>query len=224
MQICFVTGGNINDYGEKYAPVRADITCFTFSALGNVSYERELKGETNLFEDVAILSKEGKNIVISGCYTSARGVKRKSVVVAEKGRILGVADSLHRIDGQDFRPGASAKIYDTQVGKLGVVVAEDLYFPRVFETLSSGGAELIICIFEELNETLEQTILRANAFLYGLPICMCAYGYALGADIGGRLRFSSPCSPCAFECPREQEYHLVEIRRRGLSIRKKKEF
>ncbi len=221
MRICFVTGGSLNDYAEKYAGARADVVCFAFSALGEVSYERELKGETNLFEDVALLSKEGRNVVVCGCYTDARGIRRKSVVVAERGRILGVSDMVNRIDGGEYRCGAGMKIYETSVGKIGVVVAEDLYFPQVVETLSVCGAEVILCVFEELNEQLEQTLMRADAFTYGVPVCVCSYGYAQAADIAGKVRFSTPKSPCIYDFEREQEYHVVETRRRGF-VRKKK--
>ena len=223
MRICFVTGGSLNEFAEKYAGT-ADVVCCSFQSLGQVSYERELKGETSLFEDVALLSKEGQNVVVCGCYTDARGIRRKSVVVAEKGRILGVSDQAHRIDGGEYRSGAGIKIYDTGVGKLGVVVAEDLYFPQVIQTLSVCGAEVVLCVFEEQNESLEQTLMRAQAFFFGLPVCVCAFGYAQAADISGRLCFSSPKSPCIFDLKREQEYHLVETRQRGFSRRKKNGF
>lgn len=223
MRICFVSEGDLNGYGEKYIGLTCDVVCFSFSAIGEVSYERELKGETALFEDVALLSKEGKNIVVCGCYTDARGIQRKSVVVAERGRILGVSDMVYRMDSSSFRPGAGIKIYDTRVGKLGIIVAEDLYFPQVLQTLSVCGADLAICIFEELNESVEQTIIRAGAFLYGIPVCLCSYGYAQAADVSGHLCFSSPRSPCAFDLEREQEYHLVEVRQRGFLRRKKSE-
>ena len=96
MRICFVTDGGLNDFAETITAA-ADVVCFSFQALGKVSYERELKGETNLFEDVALLSKMQKNVVVCGCYTDARGIRRKSVVVAERGRILGVSDMVNRI-------------------------------------------------------------------------------------------------------------------------------
>ncbi len=224
MRICFVTGGSLGDFAEQYTGVRSDIAAFTFSALGNVSYERELKGETSLFEDVALLSKEQKNVVVCGCYTNARGVRRKSVVVAERGRILGVSDMANRIDAGEFRSGAGLKIYDTGVGQLGVVVGEDLYFPRVAETLSVCGAELALCIYDELNESLEHTLARAFAFTYGVPFCVCAYGYAFAADVAGKLRFASSRSPCVFDFEREQEFHVVETRQRGLYLRKKSGF
>ena len=166
MRICFVSDGDLNDYAENYSNTSADVVCFSFQALGQVNYERELRGETNLFEDAALLSKEGKNVVVCGCYTDARGVRRKSVVVAERGRILGVSDMVNRIDGGEYRCGAGIKIFDTKAGKLGVVVAEDLYFPQVLQTLSVCGADVALCIFEEPNETLEQTLIRAGAYFY----------------------------------------------------------
>ncbi len=200
--------------------MRADVLLFAFQALGEVSYERELRGETSLFEDVALLSKEMQNVVMAGCYTDARGMRRKSVVVAEKGRILGVSDMVNRIDSGEYRCGAGIKIFDTSAGRLGVIVAEDLYFPRVAETLSVCGAELSVCLFEQLEGSLEQTLMRAYAYLYGVPVCVCAYGYAQIADIGGKLRFGSPKNGCVCELEREQEYHLVETRQRGFFRRR----
>ena len=224
MRICFVTKGTLSEFSDAFEGDAPEVVCFGFQAIGKVSYERELKGETSLFEDVALLSKEQKNVVVCGCYTDARGVRRKSVVVAERGRIAGVTDMVNRLDGEEFRSGAGIKIFDTGAGKLGIVVAEDLYFPQVIETLSVCGAEVALCIFEELSESLEQTLMRAQAFLYGIPVCICAFGYAEAADIGGKLSFSSPQSPCFYDLSREQEYHLIETRRRGFYKKKKGTF
>lgn len=220
MRICFVTSGSLSDFkGER----ETDVVVFPFHALGEVSFERELKGETGLFEDVAILSKTGKNVVVCGCYTNARGIRRKSAVVAERGRILGVADMVNRIDGSDFRSGAGIRIFDTLAGRLGIVVAEDLYFPQVLETLSVCGADVAISVFEELNEELELTLIRAGAFFYGIPVCCCAYGYAQVADTAGKLRFSSPRSPAVYNLEREREFHVVETRKR-LFLKRRTEY
>ena len=224
MRICFVTAGTIDDYYRAAPESGADLILFSFQAIGEVSYERELKGETSLFEDVAVLSREEKAVVMCGCYTNARGMRRKSVVVAEKGKILGVSDMVNRLDAGEYRCGAGIKIFDTGAGKLGIIVAEDLYFPRVAETLSVCGAELALCIFEELDGSLEQTLMRAQSFFYGVPLCVCAYGFGQASDIGGKLRFSSPQNYCVYEFEREQEYHLVETRVRGFYRRKKTGF
>jgi len=107
---------------------------------------------------------------------------------------------------------------------IGIIVAEDLYFPQVLQTLSVCGAEIALCIFEELNETLEQTLMRASAYYYGIPVSVCACGYAQASDIAGKVCFASPQSPCFYDFEREQEYHLVEIRQRGITRRKRSGF
>ena len=222
MRVCFVTGGSFAEYAERAG--EADVVICGFQSLGEVSYERELKGETGHFEDVAIFSREHKCAVFAGCFTDARGVRRKSVVAADRGRVLGVSDMINRIDGGEYSAGAGVKIYDTAAGKIGVAVAEDLYFPRVLETLSLCGAELAVCVYEQFSDTLEQTLARAHAFFCGIPVLLCGYGCAFAADVSGKLRFSSPQSPCYFELEREQEYHLVETRRRGFFKTKRREF
>lgn len=220
MRICFVTKGGLDAVGEEAG---ADIVCYPLSALGEVSYERELKGETSLFEAVAMRSKMLRCTVVGGCYTDARGIRRKSAVVAERGRLLGVSDLVNRIDGSAFGAGAGVKVYETAAGRLGVVVGEDLYFPKVIETLSLSGADAVLCLFEELSEGLELTLIRAHAFFYGLPVALCAFGYAAVADPEGRLYFASPAPVGRVTLPKEREYRLIETRRR-LTLRKKREF
>lgn len=220
MRICFVTKGGLDAVGEEAG---ADIVCYPLSALGEVSYERELKGETSLFEAVAMRSKALRCTVVGGCYTDARGIRRKSAVVAERGRLLGVSDLVNRIDGSAFGAGAGVKVYETAAGRLGVVVGEDLYFPKVMETLSLSGADAVLCLFEELSEGLELTLIRAHAFFYGLPVALCAFGYAAVADPEGRLFFASPAPVGRVTLPKEREYRLIETRRR-LTLRKKREF
>lgn len=220
MRICFVTKGGLDAVGEEAG---ADIVCYPLSALGEVSYECELKGETSLFETVAMRSKMLRCTVVGGCYTDARGIRRKSAVVAERGRLLGVSDLVNRIDGSAFGAGAGVKVYETAAGRLGVVVGEDLYFPKVMETLSLSGADAVLCLFEELSEGLELTLIRAHAFFYGLPVALCAFGYAAVADPEGRLFFASPAPVGRVTLPKEREYRLIETRRR-LTLRKKREF
>ena len=133
MRICFVSRGSLNSFWDTYGGSDADIVFFGFQGIGEVSYEKELRGETGYFEDAAILSKENHNVVVCGCVTDTRGVKRKSAVVAENGRLLGVSDMLNAIDGE-YKSGAGLRVYETKVGRLGIAVAEDLYFPEILRT------------------------------------------------------------------------------------------
>ena len=211
MRIVFVSQGSLQAFGEGDFYEDADVVLFGFNGVGCVNYEKELKGESNFFEEGAKLSKRHKNLVIFGCVTDIRGLKRKSVVVAENGRLLGVSDMLHAIDGE-CTAGANVKAYETKAGKMGVVVARDLYFPETMKTLALCGCEWIVCPFDKRISGLDRSYISVYAHVYGLPILLCGDNFSMIASPKGELVFSSPLSPVAVDYAERREYHLVETR------------
>ncbi len=209
MRVCFISGSEVRKYQGKE---EAELYIFGFNGIGEVTYEKELKGESDEFERVALLSKKQKNIVVSGCATNSRGIKRKSAVVAEKGKILGVSDMLH-VTEKGWSGGAELRVYETEQGKMGVIVAEDLYFPETLKSLTDCGCRFLVCAFGACSGSLPSVLLRAYAFLYGVPIYFCGEGYCMLATPDGALAFASPSSPVCVAYTLEREYHLVETRR-----------
>lgn len=214
MEIGFISKGTLRDFLKLEEENRTELLLFGFEGMGEVCYEKELKGETKHFEDAALLSKKRKSVVVCGCVTDTRGHKRKSAVVAEHGRILGVSDMMNVVDGV-AGCGAALRVYDTSLGKMGVAVAEDLNFPDVIQSLAVCGSDFIVCPFGGVQDSLQSVLLRANAYCYGVPILFCAEGYAMLADVTGRIYFSSPHSPVYIDFQNRREYHLIETRRRG---------
>lgn len=214
MRICFVGRGSVSQFRENYKGEKADVFLFGFNGLGEVSYEKELKGETSFFEETALLSKESKSAVVCGCVTDTRGHKRKSALVAENGRLSGVSDLLYVTDGE-CSSGASLRVYDTKVGKMGVIVAEDLYFPDVVKNLAACGSDFIVCPFPKIVNGIVSVLIRAYAYCYGVPILLCGEGYALSADGTGELSFATPQSPAYSDFEKVKEYHLIQLRKRG---------
>lgn len=215
MRIGFLTDGKLSAF-EKSNPVKkADLYCFAFGSIGEVNYEKEVKGESFEMEDVALFSRNFNCTAVAGCYTDTRGIKRKSAVVADRGKILGVSDMTSGFDGDKYKCGSGIRVYETSVGKVGVLVGQDVYFSELVKCLTQCGSEVVVCVYEHLGENLEQILLRADAFRYGVTVCMSAHGYAQIADTGGKLCFASPVSPCFCAVDDVKEYHLIETRRRG---------
>ncbi len=215
MRICFVSRDSIYTQEKELVSAEADVIVGGFKSLGEVSYERELKEETDYFERLALLSKTTNSVVVCGCITDTKGFKRKSAVVAENGRLLGVSDMLNVVDG-DGNSGAALKVYDTKAGKIGVIIAEDLYFPEVVKSLTLCGADIIVCPYGVVENGVESVLVRAYSFCYGAPICFCGIGYSAVGGVDGSLAFASPAGIAVHELERIREYHLVETRRRGL--------
>jgi hypothetical protein len=94
MRICFINDETVGHYMQALSKPcledeGTDVAVFSFAGLGEVAYEKELRGETVAFEEIASLSKRLQGVVVSGCITSTRGHKRKSAVVAENGKLIG---------------------------------------------------------------------------------------------------------------------------------------
>lgn len=214
MRICFVSGQTLSNVLENYADAKADLFLFGFNGGKEISYEAELQGKSNYFEKVAVLSKQTKSVVVSGCVTDARGLKRNSALIAENGRLKGVSDMLHVID-ETLCSGAALRVYETKIGKMGVAVADDLRFPDVVKSLVDCGSDFIVCPYKKMEKDLQAVLVRANAYFYGTPIFFCASGYAMIANPQGEVFFSSTEKVCFSEFENKTEYHLVQIRRKG---------
>lgn len=213
MKIRFVSRGKVKAFKDGYESEGEDLIVFGFNGMGTVSYEQELKGESGFFEEAALLSKTAKATVVCGCITDTRGIKRKSALVAENGRLCGISDMLYAIDGE-VSAGAGLKIYPTKVGRMGVLIAEDIFFPEAVKSLALCSADFIVCPFGKMYSALQQVLLRAYAYLYGVPILLCGDGYSAIAKPNGSIAFSSPHSPASFTFENQQEFHLIETRRR----------
>ena len=211
MKIRFVCRGRL---GEWQGECEEDLLFFGFDGMGEVSYEKELRGESVYFEEAALLSKTTKATVVCGCITDTRGHKRKSAVVAENGKICGVSDMLNAVDGR-IGCGAGLRIYDTNLGRMGVVVAEDIHFPEVVKTLSLCGSDFIVCPYGRVISGIERTLLCAYAYCYGTPILFCGVGYCMLAEGDGKLAFASPEEDTVFCFENSKEYHIIENLRRG---------
>lgn len=214
MKVCFVSRGSVLAAKNAVLSAEAELVVGGISSVSEVSYEKEIRGESRAFEGLASLSEETGAVVVCGCVTDTKGLKRKSAVVAEKGKILGVSDMLNVLDGE-MNSGAALRVYDTNVGKIGVMVGEDLYFPEVAKALTLCGADVIVCPYGEVENGVESVLIRAFAFCYGAPICLCGVGYSAIGGVDGGLAFASPISPAVAEFDSVKEYHLVETRHRG---------
>ena len=218
MDICFVTADTLNKtWQEKLSQIgRHDLLVFGFNGMGLVSYKKELSGETEYFHDLAKLSKQLQSVVICGCDTDNYGVFRHSAAIADRGKILGVTDMAHSIDQSEYAAGGSLRVYDTGAGKIGLIILEDLFFPETARVLTLCDADIIICLFKKLENSMPQIFLRSGAFSNGVAMAMCAKNYACVADIRGNIALASSADIVKTKIKIEKDYHLISSRKRGL--------
>lgn len=212
MKICVVTGK------RKQTAVRlpkCDLALFGFGALGVVDYESELDGKSEKFEQAAKLSQAAHCGVLCGCITNSRGMLRKSVAVAANGKLLGISDMLHVLDGEEYKSGGTLGVYTLCGYKVGLCIDNDLYFPEVIKTCAVCGCNIVAVHSESVADGIPPMLIRAYAYLYGMPVVLCAGGNAYFADVNGVLA-SSNQDVAMFETTPKNCYRLVTTRRRGL--------
>lgn len=213
MVFCLVTDGKVN---ETASLPDCDVAVFGFSGLGEVDYERELKCETEKFEEAARLSKTCGCGLLCGCKTISRGTVRKSVAVSDGGKLLGIADMNHVLDSEGYKSGAALGLYKVGGCKVGLLIENDLLFPDAVKSLSMCGCNVIVAVMEEVRDNLPPLLMRAYSYLYGVPILMCAGKTAYFADITGAIATSTQKN-ALFEVSPQSRYHLVTVRRRGIT-------
>lgn len=218
MKITFVKDSSVNEVWQNNLDklLNKDLVVFGNNGLGLISYKKELNGETEYFQDIARFSKEVNSAVICGCDTDTYGVFRHSVVVAERGKLLGVIDQAHVIDESEFVPGGNFRVFDFDKCKVGIIVGEDLFFPETARVLTLCDADLLICIFKNVTNSMPQIMLRSMCFSNGICGGLLAENCVFTSDIKGEITLFSRNGIVDKDIKIEKDYHLIKSRRRGL--------
>lgn len=211
MNICVVPrppSGGLNKLPE------CDLAILGFPCLAAIDFESELSGRTDKLGAFSRLTRNGP-AAIAGCITDSRGLRRRSAVVAEGGRLLGITDMLHVVDGENLKSGAYLGLYRLSGYKVGLCIENDMHFPEDIKSLSLCGCNLLV-LLRENSDCMSPLLARAYAYLFGMPAVLCASNCAYFADITGSIVTST--SPVTlFSAQPRNAYHVVTTRRRGLA-------
>ena len=177
------------------------------------------------------LAKELKVVIVTSLFERrATGLYHNTAVVMEKdGTIAGKYRKMHIPDD----PGYYEKFYftpgdlgfqpiDTSVGRLGVLVCWDQWYPEAARLMALAGAELLIyptAIGYDPNDTPEeqqrqrmawQTVQRGHAVANGLPVVTVnRVGDEDGVPFWGTSFVAGPQGELLFEAPTDQETEAV---------------
>ena len=186
---------------------------------------------TQFFGNLA--KEQGVVIVTSLFERRATGLYHNTAVVLEKdGTIAGIYRKMHIPDD----PGYYEKFYftpgdlgfqpiQTSIGKLGVLVCWDQWYPEAARLMALAGAELLIyptAIGYDPNDTAEeqqrqriawQTVQRGHAVANGLPvITVNRVGEEDGVPFWGTSFVAGPQGELLYEAPTSEETEaIVEI-------------
>ena len=175
---------------------------------GNLAKELGVVIVTSLFERRA-----------TGLYHNTAVVLEKDGTIAGKYRKMHIPDDPGYYEKFYFTPGdLGFKPIDTSVGRLGVLVCWDQWYPEAARLMALAGAELLIyptAIGYDPNDTKEeqerqrmawQTVQRGHAVANGLPvITVNRVGEEEGVPFWGTSFVAGPQGELLYEAPKNQE-------------------
>ncbi|MDR3293689.1 MAG: hypothetical protein LBT20_06300 [Clostridiales bacterium] len=146
-----------------------DILIAGFGTTDDFNYMSEFVGKTEDLKRYVRLSGEKKIVLIAATVSRLFGKSYRTAIVVHKGNILGVSDQTHKTR-TELTLGNSLKLYETDCGKLGILLGEDIFFPECALALTEAGADRLIYLTELEFQKSADAVLKASAIFCGLNI------------------------------------------------------
>ena len=194
----------------------SQITVLGFNSIGKVSYKHELSGAENKLPDLASFSKRVKKVVIAGAVTDNYGILKQSVIIAEDGKLLGISDMTLSINSTDYSGGGSFKVYQTKVGRIGLLVGDDIINLDGVKAMSLCDADLIVAVVQSEEKPQYNFLIRAYAYLFGVPIMLLTKTGVIASDMSGEICGKSIENTAKLIIPTQKQYILIKSKRRGI--------
>lgn len=152
-----------------------------------IKYVKELRGETNILKDLSEISVKCDLPLIYAADTDNYGVLKRSAAVLENGKLLGISDMTVAYSDSPLAIGANGKLYDLKCGKVAVAIGDDLLSYELMRAFAVCGAEAVIAFQKNKLSEVSGILLRAYAYLTGLPFLLIAKNGVICASPQGKL-------------------------------------
>lgn len=139
-----------------------------------------------LIESFAGLARRYGTWIVAGLLTSREGkVFNSGVLFSRRGQIAGIFDKVHlAVSEMRVTAGSTYPVFETDFGRLGILICWDMQYPEAARVLTLAGAELIACP----TWGWENIYGLSRAYENGVTIAV-AMGFTAGCE------FPSYCDP-----------------------------
>ena len=214
MKVLCYNSVNVNNVdATKFQP--HDVIVFGLDGLNKIRYKNELNGTESVLQNFATLSKKHKKIIISGAITDNYGIIRKSAVVADNGKLLGISDMNLNVNSSGYSQGGGYRVYQTTKARIGIIIGDDVIDSDGVKAMSLCDADFIIVIENEEKPQYE-LLIRAYSYLFGVPILLLANGNVIASDVSGEICGGSREKTSEIILPTKKTYRVVQNKRRGV--------
>ncbi|MCS7144558.1 MAG: carbon-nitrogen family hydrolase, partial [Archaeoglobaceae archaeon] len=161
------------------------------------------------------LSKAQEIVIVAGVAEKSETLYNSAVIISS-GELLGIYRKnllfpLTR-EREFFKPGNKLEVFETPVGRLGIIICYEIRFPELSRRLMKKGAEMILVPAEFPKQRIEhwKTLIRARAIENQLFVAgvNCVEG---DLDYGGNSMLVDPEGKVLVEAGIYQEVLMADI-------------
>lgn len=137
-------------------------------------------------------------------------VYNSSVIIGRDGSLLGHYDKQHlwALERFYFRSGCETPVFDTDFGRIGIMICYDMGFPEVARMLAVQGADLVLCPSAWCAEDMDVWKINAPARALENTVFLAAvnrFGVEEGLEMPGHTHLCDPRGHIIAELEEERE-------------------
>ncbi len=165
------------------APVKKG---FSPARLAKIS--QPLRGEGYVMRARELARELGIHLVFGFTEKAARGSYNSAALIDDRGKVLGAYHKTHTLNhDQRYLTGRALKVWDTALGKLGIMICADRRWPETARTLKIKGAQLIANPTYGMNHLDNEWWMRTRSYENEIHIAFAHPENSLITDPRGKI-------------------------------------
>lgn len=191
---------SVEDIQREYSGIVSpnDILVLAKSVVKEVDLPKELKGKSDIILRLAKFSLQKQITVLSHVDASIGDKTYDSVIVIDKGKILGVSDCINP-DDKAIVGGSALRCYMTSMGRICVFVGEDILYPELWHF--ARGSRYTVCVSDGETDNSALASGRALATYLGKYVLLSGKENSVSINPYGKIESIKTGKMTAFYLP-----------------------
>lgn len=101
----------------------------------------ELAGKSNYIKTLCVKSKEFNCLFLVGATLNMKNKTFWGTIIVDNGKFLGISDTTHPLNNK-FDKSSAIKVFESSVGRVGVISGDDIFFPEIPRLLKLWEADV----------------------------------------------------------------------------------
>ena len=118
--------------------IKSDTKLIFFACDEEFSYEKEISGDKSFSSKLSKLSAQKNAVVFVRLSTDLFGLKSKSLMVYDKGMLLGIFDEMNCFNSKEIN------VLDTSIGRFCLLIETDIYIDGIIQIIQSFDPDYVV--------------------------------------------------------------------------------